>query len=345
MPKSPELHVRAPAAMAAALAALATVPAQDAAPTVERMVVAMGTTLRLELWAPSRAIGLRAAEAAVRAVEAAERRLSTWRPDSELAQLHAVPSGQPAALSCELARDLAAARSWWQATNGAFDPALGALVDAYDLRGAGRWPDANARSTAQRDSGFAHLDLAGRTAVRRRAIRLDAGGFGKGAGLDAAGHEALAAGATGVCLDFGGQVLVVGTPRPGARSIALADPRNRNLTVLRLRVDRGSLATTGNSERGRIVAGRRLGHVIDPRTGLPAADFGSVTVWSADAFAADCLSTALFVMGPDRALAWAAARADVEALVLHVDGDRLRARATPGLRALVEPLASDLALQ
>ncbi len=318
--------------------------ATGAAASVERVVVAMGTTLRIELTASGRATGLAATEAAVRAVERVEQRLSTWRDDSELSRLNHAPIDVPFALSAELRRDLEAAAAWWRATDGAFDPTIGTLLFAYDVRGAGRWPDLAMLQAARHDSGFTHVAFAADTLVRRRAVQFDAGAFGKGLALDAAATAALAAGASAVTFDFGGQLLVRGGDTEVCASFAIADPRDRHRAVLRLEIPGGSVATTGNSERGRTVEGRRLGHILDPRSGRPAEDFGSVTVWCAEAGAADACSTALFVMGPDQALRWAAAHAEVEVLVLHLVGEQLRARATPGLRRRLAALVPDLEL-
>jgi FAD:protein FMN transferase len=180
--------------------------------------------------------------------------------------------------------------------------------------------------------------------VRRHAgVRLDAGAFGKGLALDEGLAAACAVGAHGVLVDFGGQLAVAGRhERP--LEVVIADPRCRARAAVRVPLCHGSIATTGNGERGRVVDGKHLGHVLDPRTGLPAADFGSVTVLAENALTADCLSTALFVLGPDAALAFAAAHDGIEVLVLVVDGDRLHARATPGLAATAVALLPGLTL-
>jgi len=99
-------------------------------------------------------------------------------------------------------------------------------------------------------------------------------------------------------------------------------------------MDHGSVATSGNSERGIAIDGRRYGHLLDPRTGRPAPDFGSLAVWAADPLLADCLSK-LYVLGPDRALAWVAAHRrlgeSVEALALVSKGGKIEVRASDGL--------------
>lgn len=308
----------------------------------------MGTSLELRVEAVDRERALLASERAVAALEAAEARLSTWREDTELARLNRAAAGEPFPLSPELASDLAAARRCWEETDGAFDPAVGPLVRAWGLREGGRRPSAEELRAAAAAAGFGDLRLdlraSEKTAVRGRAdLILEEGAFGKGAGLaDALRSLAAAPGVTDAELDFGGQVALLGGE---LRQVGVADPRQRDREAVSLAVEGGSVSTSGNSERGIVVDGERLGHVLDPRRGAPAADFGSLTVWTADPLRADCLSTGLYVLGPERALDWAARRADVddvEVLVLRPRGERLEALASPGLRDRLRVRAGDV---
>lgn len=306
----------------------------------------MGTSLDVAIEADDRETALLASERAVSALEATEARLSTWREDSELARLNQAPAGAPVALSESLAADLAAARWCWERTGGAFDPGVGPLVRAWGLREGGRLPTEDELRDAVTVTGLDGLRLDGRIAVRAEAgLVLEEGGFGKGAGL----AEALTAlaeipGVRRAALDLGGQVALLA--RAGAPwTVPVADPRHRDREVIALTVEQGSVSTSGNSERGIVVEGRRIGHLLDPRTGRPAPDFGSLTVWTADPLAADCLSTGLYVMGPEAALDWAAAHPGVEVLALRPSGERLEALATPGLRGRLEALTGDVGLR
>ena len=300
---------------------------------VERRVGAMGTLLSLEVVAPDRPTALRASEAAVRAIEEVEARLSTWREESELARFHRAPVGAPVELSPELAADLARAAELCAWTEGAFDPAVGALVAAWGLRSGGRLPSEDELAAARAASGIDGLELAGRVARRLRdGLTIEEGGFGKGIGLDAALGALREAGASAALVDLGGQVALLADAGAGDRWIQVAHPRERDAVVLEARIARGSLATTGNAERAVTVGGTRLGHVLDPRTGRPAPDFGSVTVWAADATTADALSTGLFVLGPEGALAFAARHPEVLVLVVEEHGGELSITASEGWR-------------
>ncbi|HEY4573860.1 MAG TPA: FAD:protein FMN transferase, partial [Thermoanaerobaculia bacterium] len=256
----------------------------------------------------------------------------------ELARLNRTPVGQPMSLSPALARELQAARRCWEETGGAFDPGVGALVRAWGLRTGGRIPDASELRAAQGVSG---LRLREGTAVREKDLLLEEGGWGKGAGLVDALDALKRNGVARASLDLGGQVAVLG----GGWEVPVADPRRRDRSVMVLKVDGGSVSTSGNSEHGFEIAGKRYGHILDPRTGSPAPDFGSLTVWTADPLRADCLSTGLYVLGPERALSWAASHPGVEVLVLRTDGDRLRALASPGLRGRLKTMDSEMEIE
>jgi len=312
----------------------------------ERRLSLMGTSLDVTVEAADRATALAASERAVTALEAAEARLSTWRDDTELARLNRAPVGEPVTLSAELAAELAAARRCWEETGGAFDPAVGPLVRAWGLRQGGRRPTEDELRAAVAAGSLDGLRLDGRTAVRERAdLILEEGGWGKGAGL--AGALAALAAVPGVrqaTLDLGGQVAVFsrgGTPW----RVPVADPRHRDRQVVALLIDRGSVSTSGNSERGIVVEGERLGHILDPRTGRPAPDFGSMTVWASDPLMADCLSTGLYVMGPEAALAWAADHPGIEVVALRPAGGKLEALATPGLEGKIFALADGVSIR
>jgi thiamine biosynthesis lipoprotein len=325
---------------------LVPLPAVAPAPVVvERALFVMGTELRLQVEARDRTAALRASEEAVSALETVEARLSTWRADSELLRLNQAAVGERFALSAALAADLEAARRCREATQGAFDPAIGALVAAWGLRRGGLRPQHEELERAHANSGMEGLQLEGRSAIRRRSgVRVEEGGFAKGAGLAAARAALLDDPAVErAALDLGGQIVVLGNDT--AWSVRLADPRDRHRPVLELVIDHGSVATSGNGERGVELGRRGRSHLLDPRSGLPVADFGSLTVWTADPLWADCLSTGLYVLGPDRALSWALRHRGVEVLVLDTRGATLEARATPGLRQRLGPLTPELEVQ
>ena len=298
---------------------------------VERRAYLMGTTCTIVIVAPDRSTGLAAAEAAFAEIARSEDRLSTWRDDTVLARLNRFPVGKPFSLDARMFDLFVRLRELRDSSGGGFDPASGRLLEAWDVRGAGRVPTRDERAAALAGGGMnlLRLDAAASTVTRLApGVLLDAGAFGKGEALARAAEELRDRGLSRFSIDFGGQVSV-GSDTTG-EGIAIADPRQRDRPVGRFRLNGLSAATSTQSERP--------GHILDPRTGQRAAAFGSVTAVSPDPLVADAMSTAMFVLGPEAGLQLAEERPDLEALFLMQTPAGLRARMTPGMRELIVTL-------
>ncbi|HEY1908068.1 MAG TPA: FAD:protein FMN transferase [Myxococcaceae bacterium] len=291
--------------LAAPSAALGLIPALLVAGSVgatgptparlERSVYAMGTRLGIDAEGPSEEALRTATEAAFRESERIEAACSTWRPDSSWSRLDRA-RGAEVPLDREWLDLLSTILDWNRRTDGAFDPVLGALLQAWGTRSGGRTPSAEELARARAASGARLLSLDLDRGVARLGhpeAAVEEGGFLKGYALDRMARVLVAAGVRDALLDFGGQLLVVGRPR----SVALAAPDDRHRATLSFLLGPGSLSSSGTSEHGR--------HILDPESGVPSPAWGSVSVVAADGLTADVLSTALYVMGPERGRAWA----------------------------------------
>jgi thiamine biosynthesis lipoprotein len=247
--------------------------------------------------------------AALDVVDAVEDRLTVYRDTSELARLNATAASGWQPVSEELLAVLTRARRLHDATGGAFDIAAGALVRTWGfLRRAGRVPDAEALAIARAASGMHLLEIdaaARRVRFARGGVELNPGAIGKGLAIDAAIDHLAAAGVVSV-LVHGGQssvrALGIQGPAVGGRHgwrVGLAHPARpgRRLATFTL-VDR-ALGTSGSGTQFFLDRGRRLGHILDPRTGEPADGVLSATVLAPCAADADALATALYVLGRD----------------------------------------------
>lgn len=125
---------------------------------------------------------------------------------------------------------------------------------------------------------------------------------------------------TGVMVNCGGDLTVVGSPQPGSPwQIGIRDPQDsgRVLAVIELAAGTHGVATSGCYERG--------AHLIDPRTGAPAVPIPSVTVTGPDLAVADACATALAVAGVE-GLRWLAALDGYEALLVTEGGQAVATR-------------------
>ena len=240
-------------------------------------------------------------------VDLVEERLSIYRPDSELSRINAAAAAGWVDVSADTWHLLARARELAAVTGGAFDLASGALVRAWGFqRREGRVPEPDALAAAVAASGMRHVELddAGRR-VRflRPGVELNPGAIGKGWALDRA-LALLASRGVPSCLVHGGQSSVAarGTQGPavgGRRGwrVGLRHPLRPGRRLATIALRDGALGTSGSGTQFFIDRGRRIGHILDPRTGLPAEGVVSATVIAASAADADALATALFVLG------------------------------------------------
>jgi thiamine biosynthesis lipoprotein len=239
------------------------------------------------------------------AVVAGEARRVEWRysryRDDNLVHRINHAGGAPVEVDEEMAAllDYAAACHAW--SDGRFDITTGALRRAWRFDGREIEPDEPAIRAALEHVGWARATWRDRTLVMPAGMEIDLGGIGKEYAVDRA--VALAAGTArcAVLVNFGGDIAVTGPRRGDAPwRIGVDDPDHSGEAVLdRIELERGGLATSGDARRYVMWRGRRLGHVLDPRTGHPVAGAPrSVTVVAGTCLEAGTLATIAMLHGP-----------------------------------------------
>jgi thiamine biosynthesis lipoprotein len=233
--------------------------------------------------------------------------------------------GKPTIVSADTYTVIEHAVTAWRHTAGRFDPTV---LSALRASGYDRSFDELTRrqtvvaSSASPCPGCDGIELVPELGLVRLppGVQVDLGGIGKGAAADLVAAELLGAGATGACVNVGGDVRVAGAPptsagwvvglecpapRPPVRAVALAD---------------GAVCTsTTLIRRWETTAGPRH-HLIDPRTGSPVStDLVSVTVIGARAVQAEVLTKVAFVAGSHEAPSLLAAYG-VTAVLVSDDG-------------------------
>lgn len=270
----------------------------------------LGTWVRVVARHPDRARATRAVERAFAAVREVDGQMSVHRADSELSRVNRGAGRGPERVSPALLDVVARACDCARRSGGAYDPTVLPLMTLYGFYGPAR---ADLPVTAEVDRALAavafedvRLDrAAGTIALAREGMGLDLGSIGKGWAVDRAADALRAEGVTSGLVDAGGNVYGLGAPDEGAEgwSVALFHPRSgRAERVFQLRD--AAVATSANHERSLTVAGRRLGHILDARRGGPADGHVSVSVTARTGVESDAMSTAAFLLGPDRFRGW-----------------------------------------
>lgn len=187
-----------------------------------------------------------------------------------------------------------------------------------------------------KNTGFQYFVRTGCVLAKSRPVLIDVGGFGKGEAIDRVLQVAQQRNMGPLLINFGGQLAVRGIPPQsegwGAALASAADRLKESLIKINLK--NGSLSTSGGSERDGEIDGKRIGHILNPKTGYPVPSFGSVALWKAGALEADILSTALYVMGPDQGYQWAL-RQNTAACFQIIRGDEVEVLQTPSFESLL----------
>jgi thiamine biosynthesis lipoprotein len=170
------------------------------------------------------------------------------------------------------------------------------------------------------------LDPAGRTVRFRRPIELNLGAIGKGYAIDRAAAVLRTDFHIRAALIEGGHssIRAIGAlaGSPDGWPVALADPFRPGRTLMILRLRDRALGNSGAAHQFFIDGGRRYGHVLDPRTGRPAATLASATVLAPTAAEADALSTAFFAMGLDEARTYCRTHPGIAAVLVTLPQPR-----------------------
>jgi thiamine biosynthesis lipoprotein len=273
--------------------------------------------------------------------------MSTWDPRSEISRINAAPADTPLRLGADLRIVLAAALALSRATDGAFDPTVGPLVNLWGFgpdRGSGE-PLPGAVAEIQRRIGYRHAELEGDVLTKtREGLQLDLSAIAKGFGVDALARVLEANGIRDYVVEIGGDLVVRGHNPQGQpwgigieRPDEAAPPGEALQAVVRL--EAGALATSGTYRRFKRAQGGVRHHIIDPRTGYPTQPtLAEVTVYAPDCMTADGIATALMVLGVREGMAWVEARPGIEALFVEEGADRtLRRQFSSGFPALQPP--------
>jgi len=298
----------------------------------------MGTTWSLRFDNPQMLPLAQVREAVEAALARVIAQMSHWEPGSLISRFNAAPAGSRHALPAEFAQVMQCALAWAQASGGAIDPTVGALVARWGFGPAASQdnalPSPDALAAIHSRVGWQRLtfDEADHTLLQPGGVQLDLSGIAKGFAVDHGVDALRALGLADLLFEIGGELrgtgrrpggapwqVQVDTEMPTAQRIALADM---------------AVATSGDRWHRRAIEGRNWSHTIDPRNGDPVAHaLASVTVLHPQCMQADALATVLTVLGPDEGLAFAQQRGIAALFISRADDGSISEQATRAWQA------------
>jgi thiamine biosynthesis lipoprotein len=290
---------------------------------------AMGTRLNFIALTSERVdeAGVRAAiEQAIGEIRRLEALMTTWRDDSEVSHINQSAGKAPVRVGPETLDVIG--KSLWMSerSGGVFDITFEVMhgIWRFDEDLEKRLPDSAAVAERRKLIDYRHvvLDREKSTVFLNRATtKISLGGIAKGYAIDRAKDILLAAGIEDFLAQAGGDLYVHGHRADGSPWLAgVRDPRGADGSYFaRMPVVDHAFSTAGDYERSYVLDGKRYHHIIDPRTGFPATASRSVTIWAKDAFTADALDDAVFILGVEKGLALVESIDDAGAIIVDAD--------------------------
>ena len=265
-------------------------------------------------------------------VEGLESQLTIYRDDSEVSRLNQQANHGPVSVEPRLFGLIELAKRLHHATEGALDITSGPLSEAWGFsRREGRVPgdEQIAEARARVGMQWADLDTANRTITfRQPGMAINFNSLGKGYALDRMAELFASFEVDDVLIQGGKSSVLARGNQPGAAEagwrVGVRHPLRPNERMAEIVLRNHALSTSGAGTQFFIRNGQRYGHILDPRTGRPAEGLYSTTVIAPTAVEAEALSTAFYVMGPQKAAEYCANHPEISALLVapgNRDGD------------------------
>lgn len=271
----------------------------------------------------------RAAGAAFEEMERINRLLNNYSPASEISQINRAAGIEAVVVSPETIEALSLAKYYGELSGGALDITVGPLLKLWgftreepSLKNGP--PPAGALSAARQlvDFKLILLDAVRGTAkLSKLGMCIDTGSFTKGYAVDCASRILKKEGVARALITAGGTVLALGEKPGGVLwQVGIRHPREEGGLLGAVPLEGRAISTSGDYERFYRVKGKRICHIIDPRSGQPVESAQSISVIAPTAMASDFLSTALFVLGVQSGLSFINNLPGVEAMIVDRAG-------------------------
>ena len=291
----------------------------------KKNVELMGTNVEMTAWDTDEVKVNAAFDAAIKEIERIENEMSEWREGTAISIINQKAGGEAVKVSEELFHVISAAQRIPELSNGAFD------ISWAGMRGLWRFAKEGNRVPTPAEVmeklplvnyKNIELDKTRKTVFPTKpGMAIGLGGIAKGYAIDRAMRILDNHGVRNAIVKAGGDMRVQGTKDGKPWEIGIQHPREKSKFLLRLNLSNISVSTSGDYERFFIKDGILYHHIIDPGTGYPAKWCQSVTILAQDTITSDALSTAVFVLGPEKGMKLIKSLPGIEAIIVDSHGN------------------------
>ena len=271
----------------------------------EQQLFAFGTLVDISLYGVDPAQARRAVQAVDSLFQQQHRDWHAWQRGALDDLNRAIGEGRGIETDASIIHLIQLGRRFERLSGGLFNPAIGHLLKLWGFQQDEpdpSLPDADRiRQWLQAAPSMSQLQISGsRVSSENPAVKLDFGGFAKGYSVALAVELLEKRGIRNLIVNVGGDLCLSGRHGDRPWRIGIRSPEGQGVLASIDLEGSHCVFTSGDYERYFDVKGKRYSHIIDPRSGYPAAGTRSVTVLASDAALADAAATALFVAGPGR---------------------------------------------
>ncbi|MGA1790915.1 MAG: FAD:protein FMN transferase [bacterium] len=309
----------------------------------QRTQFLMGTLVEVKAVTNDPNVAYRAIENAFEKMREIEDLMTAKRPGSLVARIGQDAVERAMKIPDELFDVIETCQRYAMLTQGSFDISVAPVTGLWFFdRPMETIPKKEDVRDALKLVGFQGILLDQKTGsikLERKGMGLDLGGGAKGYAVDEAVNRLKELGIKAGIVNAGGDLKVFGS-KPGGIpwNIGIQDPEYSDRIMGSIVLTDTALVTSGDYERFIVYEGIKYHHIIDPKTGWPARGCKSVSIQYHRAFDADILSTAIFVLGPEKGMTLLERLPGVEGMIVDASGridvssgwkDKLKLQKTP----------------
>jgi thiamine biosynthesis lipoprotein len=300
----------------------------------------MGTDVTFTAWTSDIPTAEQAFAAAYDEIRRIERLMTDWErpgePVSDVVHVNKAAGKEAVAVNAETLTVIEQSLDMSRRSEGAFDITFAAMRGLWkfdeDMDRTLPSPEEIARRRKLINWRDVIVDSkAGTVKLRREGMRIGLGGIAKGYAVDKCAGVLRAHGLANFMVQAGGDLYVSGSKGEASWMVGVRDPRGGpNDVIAKMAIRDHAFSTAGDYERGFVRDGRRYHHIIDPKTGYPATASRGVTIFAPNAFLADSLDDAVFILGPEKGLKLVESLPDCAAFIVDAKNHVWMSRSLEG---------------
>ncbi len=285
--------------------------------TVKRTTLVMGSTIEVQVRGVDKEIANKAISSAFEEAKRLDTLFSTYMKNNSMWRINNSVE-QKIIVDDETFFMLKKSKELWQETNGAFDVAIGKIIDLIGFeKDSPQIPSADEVVKALANVGFKKIILQEpNILIKPTNVKISFNACVPGYAADKCAMILEKYGIKDYLVNVGGEIFA----RGANWKIGIQHPRKQNELLGTIVTDGKGVSTSGDYQQYFKKDGKRFTHIFNPATGYPADECEAVTIIAGDALTADALSTGVFVLGVKKGLALIEKLKDVEGVIVDSTG-------------------------